>query len=353
MNAVKRAIIPIFIPHLACPHRCVFCDQTTISGSIGCPSSMQVKETIERYLETIPKGRLIEVAFFGGSFTGIPTKQQEGLLSVAQNYLRIGKIHNIRVSTRPDYIDKARLELLTNFGVNIIEIGVQSLDDSVLAKSGRGHSKEQSIYAFQLIKEQGFQLGIQLMPGLPGSNDESDMDTVLNVIELRPDFCRVYPTLVIKGTLLHRMYNQGKYRPMSLEQGINRVKRVTAALYIKEIPVIRIGLHPSKQLEDALLGGPYHPAFGDLIKGRMFYDLQRLGIIGLSGSVRIISGNPLDIAAIKGFKKINIVRLQNEFNLKFKIVSNEKISRDSIEISSNNGKMCRYDLLQLFRYQYN
>ncbi len=314
---------------------------------------MQIKETIERYLETIPEDRLIEIAFYGGSFTGIPIEQQESLLSVAQNYLRIGKVNNIRVSTRPDYIDETRLELLTNFGVNIIEIGVQSLDNSVLAQSGRGHSKEQSVDACKLIKELGFELGIQLMPGLPGSSDESDMETVLNAIDLRPDFCRVYPTLVIKGTFLHRMYNQGKYRPMSLEQGINRVKRVTAALYNKEIPVIRIGLHPSKQLEDALAGGPYHPAFGDLIKGRMFYDLLRMSIIELSGSARIINVNPLDIATAKGFKKTNIFRLQNEFNLKIKIISNEKISRDSIEISRNDGKTSRYDLLQLFRNQYN
>jgi len=312
----RRYIIPIFIPHLACPHRCVFCDQNTIAGVEECPGPAYVEKIINNYLATMRKNQPKEIAFFGGSFSGLPLTQQQRLLSVARKFARQHLVDNIRISTRPDYIDKNRLSLLKEFGVGTVELGIQSFDDRVLACSGRGHTVRQSVKAYQLLRESGFWVGIQLMPGLPKSSEGSDFKTVRKTIELKPDFCRLYPTVVLKGTGLEKMYQQGIYRPLTLETTINFTKRAAVLLQAHDISVIRIGLHPSRQLEQAVVAGPYHQALGHLVYSRIFYDLARLLLLKNfcpTGCTVALKAHPSQISSLVGFRRLNLIRLRCEF----------------------------------------
>ena len=210
-------IIPIFVPHAGCPHNCVFCNQDRITGVAEAVTAETVRDTINDYLETIKnKSATIEVSFFGGTFTGIREEKQRELLEVAKSFKDEELIDKIRLSTRPDYIDDYILTYLKEYGVDIIELGVQSLDDDVLKKAGRGHSVNDVIEASKLIKEYKFVLGHQIMPGLPGDTFEKDINTTKASIEMQPDICRIYPSLVIKDTPMEKMYKCKEYVPYSL-----------------------------------------------------------------------------------------------------------------------------------------
>jgi len=214
-------IIPIFVPHEGCPHTCVFCNQDSITGSCFKIDGDFVRGTIEEYLETIKReNSIVEVSFFGGTFTAININKQRELLAVAMEYKQCGKIDYIRLSTRPDYIDEAILDNLKQYKVDIIELGVQSLDDEVLIKSGRGHSSEDVTRASKLIKSYGFTLGHQIMLGLPGDTREKDIETTKKVISLEPDISRIYPSLVIKDTPMEQMLKAGIYKPYDIEEAV-------------------------------------------------------------------------------------------------------------------------------------
>lgn len=268
MGRKKRLIIPVFIPFGGCPHQCVFCDQKSITGYSGLPSLEDVAATIESYLSTWKGEGRREVAFYGGSFTGLPEEAQKRYLEAAYNFISDGRLHSIRVSTRPDYISENVIDHLKGYGVDTIELGVQSMSDEVLRLSGRNHSVKDTIIASNLIRGSGISLGVQFMPGLPGDTTGSIIDTAENVIRLRPDFVRVYPALVLKDTPLYRMYLSDIYRPWALEE-MALVCRTVLEMFKKAgIPVIRMGLQPTRELEENLVAGPYHPSFRDIVEGR-------------------------------------------------------------------------------------
>ncbi len=275
-------IIPIFVPHIGCPHTCVFCNQDSITGDAGVAGSTgnidghYVKRTIDEYLETIDSSdAIIEVSFFGGTFTGINMCIQRELLSVAQSYKKIGKIKFIRLSTRPDYIDNKILDHLKSFDVDIIELGVQSLDEEVLHKSGRGHSVEDVENASKLIKEYGFTLGHQIMLGLPGDMREKDIETTRKSISMEPDICRIYPSLVIKETPMEKLLMEGRYKPYTLEEAVDISKIVYGMMEGKDIKVIRIGLQPTEEIsaDGDVVDGPFHPAFRELVESSVYCDM--------------------------------------------------------------------------------
>jgi histone acetyltransferase (RNA polymerase elongator complex component) len=272
----KHYIIPIFVPHEGCPHNCVFCNQDHITGNSEIIDDKYTLNIIETYLDTIKsKDCTIEVSFFGGTFTAINIQKQNLLLEVAEKFKKQGKIQYIRLSTRPDYIDKDILANLKNHSVDIIELGVQSMDEEVLVKSGRGHSKKDVIEASKLIKEFGFVLGHQVMVGLPGDSPQKDINTVKELIKLSPDLFRIYPALVIKDTPMEIMYRSGKYVPYSLEEAVEVSKELYCMLSYENINVIRIGLQPTDNISEGkdIIAGPFHPAFRELVEGSLYCDM--------------------------------------------------------------------------------
>lgn len=265
-------IIPVFISHQGCPHQCVFCNQDRIAGKYEEVFASDVRKIIDEYLETInSKGSTIEVSFFGGTFTAIDVKKQKELLEVAREYKQKGLIHKIRLSTRPDAILPYILGYLKEYKVDIIELGVQSLDDEVLRKSGRGHSVNDVIVASKLIKEAGFILGHQIMPGLPGDSFEIDIETTKKSIEMKPDICRIYPSLVIKDTPMEDMYNRGDYVPYSLDEAVYISGEMLKLYNEAKVKVIRIGLQPTDTITTGkdIVDGPFHPAFRELVEGHL------------------------------------------------------------------------------------
>lgn len=262
--------IPFFIPHHGCRHRCVFCNQVYTSNTTKLPTREYITQKIESYLKTIKPGvNHIEIAFFGGSFTGINKEIQQQYLAIAQRYHSLHKIHGIRLSTRPDYIDDETLSLLKEYGVTTVELGAQSLHDDVLQLSGRGHTVQDTIDASKCIKKYGFNLIIQLMPGLPGDSYEKSVETARTTVLLKPDGVRIYPTVVIKDTQLETLYREGKFVPLSLNEAIELCADVYDIFINNNIPVIRMGLHPfDKAVADTIIAGPYHPSFGYLVKSR-------------------------------------------------------------------------------------
>lgn len=274
----RHAIIPVFIPHLGCPHSCVFCNQRAITARSGPVSAEDVRRTAEQYLSTLEnsEGCTVEMSFFGGSFTGIPIEDQSRYLAIAKEYKDAGRISSIHMSTRPDYIDRRILDNLASYGADVIELGVQSFDPEVLRLSERGHTVEQVYEACSLIKEYGFTLGIQLMIGLPGDSYGACMDSVAQTVKIRPQIARIYPTVIISGTRLAQMYLDGSYVPFSLDETLRIAKDMYLGLTGAGINVIRVGLKASALINDgedsAVLGDTYHPAFRQLLDGAIARD---------------------------------------------------------------------------------
>lgn len=266
-KAFRHYNIPIFIPELACPFQCVFCNQRNISGMLSVPEPNAIKDIIESHLETMPLESDIEIAFFGGNFTGIQIQLQQEFLSVTEEYISSGRVKAIRLSTRPDYITKENLLLLKRYNVKTIELGAQSLDKDVLRLSGRGHKVEDIIRSSKMILDEGFSLGLQMMIGLPGDSLEKSLFTAKEIVELGADNTRIYPTLVIKDTKLAQLYESGKYSPLSLQEATDWSKQILKVFEEGNVKVIRMGLHPSEGLisGEAFLAGPFHISFRELV----------------------------------------------------------------------------------------
>lgn len=263
--SARESIIPVFVPHLGCPNDCVFCNQRRISGSLApaCPAD------VTRAIEEAGEG-VSQLAFYGGSFTAIPDAEQEALLGAAQPYLRSGRISSIRLSTRPDAIDGEVLARLRRYGVETVELGAQSMDDRVLALSGRGHTAQDVAEAARSVKAAGFRLILQMMTGLPGSEDETDVETARRLAALGPDGVRVYPTVIVRDTTLCDLWRAGRYREHTVEDAVRVCARILPVFEKAGIPVIRLGLNPTDELSGgAALGGAYHPALGELVKARI------------------------------------------------------------------------------------
>lgn len=313
----KHYTIPIFIPELACPFQCVFCDQRKISGSLKSPEIDEIDQIIKTYLSTLPTEKAyVEVGFFGGNFTGIPTQDQRAFLNVAQKYINKGSVKSIRLSTRPDYISPEIIALLKEYSVQTIELGAQSMDDGVLIKSGRGHSVQDIIDSSELIKAAGFKLGLQMMLGLPGDTYEKCIGTAKQITALKPTDVRIYPTLVIKGTELAKLYKKGKYEPLAMQKAVMWTKDIYKIFETAGLNIIRVGLHPSEELSDkkSLLAGPYHPSFRELVLTEMWSDrFEEKLDFNLSSSVWIYVA-PSQLNSAIGYQSTNLRWLKLKYD---------------------------------------
>ncbi|BDD02971.1 elongator complex protein 3 [Aureibacter tunicatorum] len=321
--------IPIFIPELACPHQCVFCDQRKISGQDSQPTPQEVSKIIDSYLQTMKSDyKEVEVAFFGGSFTGIDKELQIEYLKVVQPYIRSGEVNGIRVSTRPDYIDKQILETLKRFGVKSIELGAQSLDAEVLKKSGRGHSVSDVESAANMIKAEGFELGLQMMIGLPEDSKEKTIFTAKRIVELGADTTRIYPTLVIQGTALERLFVKGRYEPLTISQAVCWTKEVVRIFQSAGVKILRVGLHPSEEISEkgSLVCGPYHQSFREMVDTAIWEGIFKNDSNIIKGGRELllfVSRSQLNYAV--GYKGANKIMLSRKFS-KVKFVGCSEIN---------------------------
>ena len=283
---VKHYTIPVFIPELACPFQCVFCNQRKITGRELIPDDHEILKSIEDHLGSFKKKeRIVEIGFFGGSFTGIPFEQQKHYLELVQPFIDSGQVSGIRLSTRPDYIDDNILELLKKYKVSTIELGSQWLDEEVLKATLRGHAIKQVGEASQKIIDQGFELGLQLMIGLPGDTLEKSIKTAHRIIELGASNTRIYPTVVIKGTALDQWYKTGKFTPLSLDEAVHWTKQILPIFEDAGITVLRVGLHPSEGLlnGEELVAGPFHQSFKELVLTEIWGDLLEPLLVNTKG----------------------------------------------------------------------
>lgn len=307
--------IPVFIPHIACPHKCIFCDQKSISGTLKPPSIQDMRSIIETRLSTIPVNSRIEIAFFGGNFTGIPAEQQELYLGLANEYITCGRISGIRMSTRPDYINSDILDLLKKYNVTSIELGIQSTDKDVLEKSGRGHTEKDIINAGRLVKIFGFELGMQMMTGLPDDTYVKSINTAKAIIELQANTVRIYPALVIKGTELEKLYNDGSYNPLTLNDAVSWCADLLQMFEESGIRVIKMGLHPSEGLlsGEFLVAGPFHISFRELVLSEIWRRLL-ININNIDENRDLVLYvNPAELNFAVGYRSGNKKVLQEKF----------------------------------------
>ncbi len=312
------AIIPVFIPHVGCPHDCVFCNQKKIAGTVTAPCGAEVEKIIARDLGNIP-GTVAQIAFYGGSFTAIERNLMLEYLAAAKKYIDMGLASDIRLSTRPDCIDNEVLGILKEYGVSTIELGAQSMNDDVLFCSGRGHSSDDVRNASVMIKENGFKLILQMMTHLPGADDEKDIYTAEEIIKLSPDGVRIYPTVVVKETGLEDMMQKGAYEPTTPETAAKLGGVLLEMFFESGIPVIRFGLNPTDDLSggDAICGA-YHPALGEMALSELYLkrcedEISRLDV---SGGELDIFVNPRAVSAMSGQKKKNKKELASKYGFK-------------------------------------
>ena len=341
MKTKQQYIIPIFVPHLGCPNDCTFCNQKSISGQTKKVTAKEVKKTIEEYLKSFKEEESHrEVAFFGGSFTGIETEKQEELLKAAYEYVEKKQIHSIRVSTRPDYIDKDKLKLLKKYGVKTVELGVQSTNNYILKKCKRGHTYEDVIKASKLIRRYGFELGHQMMIGLPESTKLDELNTARDLAKLKPKIVRLYPVLVIKNTQLEKEYQNGEYEPLNLLQAVERCKELYYFFTKKNITVIRMGLQNTDLIsnpeneQSEVVAGPYHEAFGQLVEDSIWYDsiLEKIKKVNTKVKEIEIKVNPENVNNVIGHKKENIDKLKDLYDVEVKIKQSKEIKAGKFEV---------------------
>ncbi|MDU4935991.1 MAG: radical SAM protein [Peptostreptococcaceae bacterium] len=352
---MKKRIIPIFVPHRGCPHDCIFCNQKKITGVSTEVTSEDVRNIIEEYLPTIDNDASVEVAFFGGSFTAIDEDIQNDLLEVAKEYVEKGLIQDIRMSTRPDCISEDILNRLKKYKVSIIELGVQSMDKNVLIDSVRGHDTEEVIKSAKLIKESGIKLGLQMMVGLPSDTEKKCIATARKFIELKPDCVRIYPTLVVKDTGLEVLLNKGEYKPFTLEQSIQIVKKLLALFYVNNINVIRVGLQATEDIQvgKAVVDGPHHPAFRELAESEMIKDY----LIYIAKKYNIekyitVKTNKKNVSKIIGNKKSNSTYMKNKLKINLK-TKEEDIDINDLEIVLDDNKSIKINMNDIYSSLYN
>lgn len=321
---MKHYNIPIFIPELACPNRCIYCNQRHISGQLQAVKPEEIKQIIEQHLATFIRPSEVELAFFGGSFTGIDEKDMLTYLQIVQPYIEQGEIKSIRISTRPDYINEKILDILQQYNVKDIELGAQSLNEEVLAFAKRGHTVKDVENASQLIKSYGFSLGLQMMIGLPLDTVEKSKETAKKILKLGAESTRIYPTLVINNTDLADLYRQNKYKALSLDEAVDWTTEIYKIFSQSSIKILRIGLHPSEALINGteLLAGPFHVSFKELVLTKIWQEkFEALPI-----NTKTILVNPREINYAIGYNSKNKQLLQKKFPyLKFISDSNVEL----------------------------
>ena len=319
----KPFIIPLFLPEWGCPGRCIYCRQEGITGA------RRIRFEEEEFSAVVgqgltsrrrKKGQPVEIAFYGGNFTGMPASLQQRLLDWGSAFVRRGLVSSLRISTRPDALSEGHLSGLRAAGVRTVELGFQSMNDGVLEKSRRGHRVADNVRAVRLLKRHGLRVGVQLMPGLPGDRPSEFLASLERLMDLRPDFVRLYPTLVFKGTELARWFIQGAYAPLEMPAALELCAQAVARLEGAGIPVIRLGLQNQngRDFSGRLLAGPFHPSFGDLVRGRLFLEevlgaLQGQDLTG--GAVLEIYSGEKEAGYLTGNGRQNLDRLKRELGV--------------------------------------
>ena len=317
----QRMIVPIFIPHQGCPYRCVFCNQNEISGAEKEEDQTRLDSAFNTYLQSRPLDELPEIreaAFYGGTFTALPVQRQEFLLSSVQCWVDRGYIQCMRLSTHPGAVDSRSLALVDKYSVETIELGVQSTDQEVLRRSGRGDTPESLERSVHLIRSKDYQLGLQLMLGLPGDSEEIFQQSVSDTLQFKPDFVRLYPALVVRGTTLYEWYKKGEFIPWSLNRTVDALKMAVKRFEDVGIPVIRLGLHPEPSLLANIVDGPHHPALRSLVESRICFDtlsdlLAREAVLPERVTFKV---SMQKISNYTGHRKENILKLKEKFAIK-------------------------------------
>ncbi len=318
-------IYPFFIPHAGCPHRCLFCRQHATTGAESPPSPGDVAAALERWLPEQGEG---EAAFYGGSFTWLVPEQQIAYLQAVRPFVAAGRLSGVRISTRPDGLGPKQLELLSQNGVTTVEIGCQSLSPEVLRKSRRGHGAEAAAEAAARVREAGLRLGLQLMPGLPGAGPREGIESLARALDLGPDFLRIYPAVVLKGTDLEKLWRAGSFRPLELEEAVEICAEMLWRCQRAGVQVIRTGLQATAELDrgEAIAAGPYHPAFGQLVRSRLWRRaLRRATLLG-EGQLAV---HPADFSDAIGHGRSNLLGLDSEFG-SFIITRAEQVPRGTL-----------------------
>jgi histone acetyltransferase (RNA polymerase elongator complex component) len=343
--ASKPFVVPVFIPHAGCPHRCIFCDQTYTTGrSAQFPSPDRLHADIDQFLayRQDPR-RPTEIAFFGGNFLGLTADRIRSLLDLGAAYVTQGKVQGLRFSTRPDTISAESLESIAGFPVTTIELGVQSMDDRVLAISRRGHTARDTRQAVALLqKTTPYRLGLQIMVGLPGDTPAQSLETGVQIAALAPDFVRIYPTLVLKDSPLARWRTQGRYVPLDLEESVDLVKSLLRLFISKGIRVVRMGLQPTADLnpEAGVEAGPFHPAFGELAYAALWRDAlgRYLASHPSCGKDLDIDVHPSDLSRVRGHRNATVQWIAQTIKpARITVRTNPDLSQDMALI---NGQMC-------------
>ncbi|MCK8058086.1 MULTISPECIES: elongator complex protein 3 [unclassified Fusibacter] len=335
---MRRRTLPFFVTHQGCPHQCVFCNQRVINNE----SAKEIEEFDAFIAKFAGEGTTedceIDLAFFGGSFTGLERELMKSYLKKGEELLKAGRIHSMKCSTRPDCIDEEILELLKAYGMNTIELGVQSMSDTVLSLSERGLSEADIVRASELIKEKGFVLGHQIMIGLPGDTFETFKETVRKSIELKPDVTRIYPTQVLKGTELAKLYENGDYVPLTIEKTIEQAKWALQHYYKAGVKVIKVGLHANDDLmdPDVRLAGPYHPAFREWVESLMVQEILAKVLTGIKPSETAleIRVHPKWVSRVSGLSQLNKLWLEENYRRPMRIIQDTTMSSEDIIISS-------------------
>lgn len=328
--------IPIFVPHKGCPHDCVFCNQRRITGTSDEVSADDVRNITQQYLSSFKETkRQVEIAFFGGSFTAIPKEQQDELLKAANEYIKAGQVDGIRVSTRPDAIDTDILENLLKYGVTTIELGVQSMCEDVLLMSNRGYASEVVEKSVRLIRNYPFKLGLQMMAGLPGDTSEKSIYTGRCIIELKPDFVRIYPTLVVKDTALCDMYLNGVYTPQTLDEAVELCTELKIEFLKAGINVIRVSLQTTEEISPgaSVVAGPFNSAFGELVDNAIYYKKIVEYITHAKSGVLEIDVNEREVSKAVGNGKINIRKLYEEYGIVLKVHGKSDVLKGQVKIT--------------------
>lgn len=328
-------VIPVFIPHSGCPHRCAFCNQTYItSQSVSLPSLSDIEQTVTEFLQYKGTRKEVQLAFFGGNFLGLNPSDVKKYLECTLELKQKGMIDSVRFSTRPDTILPETLDLLAGYPVSTIEVGAQSMNDHVLEVARRGHTAKDTSRAAKMIKRKGIFLGIQMMTGLPGDTEAASIQTAREIIRLSPDFVRIYPLIVLKGSPIAQWYKAGTYTPPSLAESVRLVKTLYTLFTGHDIPVIRMGLQASDMFDDPdlAIAGPWHPAFGHLVLSELMYDKAK-GVIRSHleqhpEETRVtLQVHPASESRLRGDKNENINRLKTRFpNLTIQILTDGRMS---------------------------